>query len=55
MTGTVLTSNNEWNTKFVSTQQGELTKELIDGFYQLWNFHLTITFSFKDIKNVIKL
>ncbi|MDE7257992.1 MAG: DEAD/DEAH box helicase [Lachnospiraceae bacterium] len=36
MTGAALTSNMEWNTKIVSTGQGEVTGELIEEFIQLW-------------------
>ena len=36
MTGAALTSNKEWNTKIVSTEQGEVTRELIEEFIQLW-------------------
>ena len=36
MTGAALTSNKEWNTKIVSTEQGEVVQELIKEFYQLW-------------------
>ena len=36
MTGAALTSNMEWNTKIVSTEQGEVTGELIEEFIQLW-------------------
>lgn len=36
MTGAALTSNMEWNTKIVSTEQGEVTGELIEEFVQLW-------------------
>lgn len=36
MTGAALTSNKEWNTKIVSTEQGEVVREIIKEFYQLW-------------------
>lgn len=36
MTGAALTSNKEWNTKIVSTEQGEVAEELIEEFSQLW-------------------
>ena len=36
MTGTALTSNREWNTKLVSTENGELTKEILKEFRDLW-------------------
>lgn len=36
MTGAALTSNKEWNTKIVSTEQGEVIGELLEEFSQLW-------------------
>ncbi len=36
MTGAALTSNKEWNTKIISTEQGEVAGELIEEFAQLW-------------------
>lgn len=36
MTGAALTSNKEWNTKIVSTERGDVAKELIEEFSQLW-------------------
>lgn len=37
MTLSALTKNREWNTKIVSTDQGEYTKEIIAEFEELWN------------------
>lgn len=37
MTRTALTSNKEWNTKVVSTEQGEYAIELLGEFNRLWN------------------
>ena len=37
MTSAALTENKEWNAKFISTEHGEVSKELLDEFYQLWN------------------
>jgi HKD family nuclease len=37
MTSAALTSNREWNTKLVSTEQGEVAQEIIDEFCELWN------------------
>lgn len=37
MTLNALTKNREWNTKIVSTEQGEYAIELVDEFNQLWN------------------
>lgn len=37
MTLSALTTNREWNTKIVSTEQGEYTQELIKEFEDLWH------------------
>lgn len=37
MTLSALTTNREWNTKIISTEQGEYTKEVVNEFNQLWN------------------
>lgn len=37
MTGSALTSNIEWNTKIISTQQGEVAQEIVEEFNDLWN------------------
>ena len=37
ITSTALTSNREWNTKFISTEQGEMAKEIVAEFNELWN------------------
>jgi superfamily II DNA or RNA helicase/HKD family nuclease len=37
MTSAALTSNREWNTKLVSTEQGEVAQEIIEEFRALWN------------------
>ena len=37
MTGGALKHNYEWNTKIVSTVNGEITKEIINEFDYLWN------------------
>lgn len=36
-----LTKNKEWNTKIVSTDQGEYAKKIIEEFNTLWNSHAT--------------
>ncbi|BBF43155.1 DNA/RNA helicase of DEAD/DEAH box family [Lachnospiraceae bacterium KM106-2] len=36
MTLSALTKNKEWNTKIVSTKQGEYAKEILNEFYGLW-------------------
>jgi len=37
MTQYALTTNKEWNTRLVSTENGELAKNVLDEFYELWN------------------
>lgn len=37
MTLSALTKNKEWNTKIVSTEQGEYAKEIVNEFNELWN------------------
>lgn len=37
MTLNALTKNKEWNTKIVSTEQGEYTGEILSEFHELWN------------------
>jgi type I site-specific restriction endonuclease len=37
MTRTALTTNHEWNTRFVSTENGEMAKQILDEFESFWN------------------
>ncbi len=37
MTGKALSINKEWNTKVISTSEGEIYQSLHDAFYDLWN------------------
>lgn len=37
ITSAALTKNKEWNTKIVSTEQGEIAQEIEKEFYQLWD------------------
>ena len=39
-----LTSNKEWNTKIVSTEQGEVAKEIVAEFNDLWNSQYALNF-----------
>ena len=32
-----MTKNKEWNTKIVSTEQGEIAMEIVKEFHQLWD------------------
>ena len=44
MTSAALTSNREWNTKIVSTEQGELAKEIVEEYNELWNSKYSLYF-----------
>jgi Predicted HKD family nuclease len=37
ITSAALTSNREWNTKIISTEQGEYVQNILDEFNELWN------------------
>lgn len=59
MTGKALTSNWEWNTKIVSTEQGEMAKEIVEEFNTLWNSDYALNFdsfyeSYKERYEIIK-
>lgn len=41
MTSKALTINREWNTRIVSTDQGEFSKAIVDEFDELWNSDCT--------------
>ena len=45
ITSAALTSNREWNTKLISTEQGEMAKEIIAEFYELWNSSFALPFA----------
>lgn len=44
MTLSALTTNREWNTKIVSTEQGEYTQNVVEEFDQLWNAQQSLVF-----------
>lgn len=44
LTRSALTTNFEWNTKLVSTEQGEVTKEILAEFENLWESDNTLTY-----------
>ncbi|WP_027430181.1 DUF3427 domain-containing protein [Lachnospira multipara] len=44
LTGSALTKNIEWNTKLVSTKDGEMTKQIIEEFNALWNSQDSLSF-----------
>lgn len=45
MTQTAFSVNREWNTKIVSTEQGEYTTEIINEFEELWNSPYSLDFN----------
>jgi len=44
MTSAALTSNREWNTKLVSTKQGEMAQQIVKEFNELWNSEYSLEF-----------
>ena len=44
ITSAALTSNVEWNTKIVSTEQGEVASEIVKEFDDLWNSDFALDF-----------
>ena len=59
MTGRALTSNVEWNTRIISTEEGEVAKEIVGEFTELWNSEYALPFDrffevYKERYNIIK-
>lgn len=59
ITSSALTSNREWNTKIVSTTQGEMAKEIVAEFKELWNSQYSLPFEtfyehYKEKYEIIK-
>jgi len=44
ITSAALTINREWNTRVISTEQGEMAQEIIDEFYELWDSRYSLEF-----------
>lgn len=44
ITSAALTSNREWNTKLILTEQGEIAQEIIAEFNELWNSNYALSF-----------
>lgn len=44
MTLNALTKNKEWNTRLVSTEQGEYTQQILTEFNELWNLQETVEY-----------
>ena len=59
ITSAALTSNREWNTKLISTEQGEVAKEIVAEFDELWNSKYALSFddfyeNYKERYKIIK-
>lgn len=59
MTKSALTVNREWNTKVISTEQGEIAREIISEYETLWNSEYAIEFDgfyekYKEQYEIIK-
>ncbi|MFR4319374.1 MAG: DEAD/DEAH box helicase family protein [Eubacterium sp.] len=57
MTKSALTTNREWNTKVVSTEQGEVAKEVVEEFNDLWFSQYALEFDdfYEDYKEKYKI
>lgn len=44
ITCAALTTNREWNTKLISTDQGEVAREIVQEFNELWNSRYSLDF-----------
>lgn len=59
ITKSALTTNKEWNTKIISTEQGEVAGEIIKEFDDLWHSSYALNFdtfyeNYKEKYNIIK-
>lgn len=59
LTQKALTSNREWNTKVVSTEQGEMAQNIVTEFNELWNSKYALPFdefyeNYKEKYRIIK-
>lgn len=59
ITSAALTSNREWNTKVVSTEQGEVAQNIVAEFKELWNSSYALPFddfyeNYKEKYKIIK-
>lgn len=59
ITSAALTRNREWNTKLISTKHGEMTKEIVYEFNELWNSKYSESFDdffdrYEEKYNIIK-
>ncbi|MCQ2493909.1 MAG: DEAD/DEAH box helicase [Lachnospiraceae bacterium] len=59
ITSAALTSNREWNTKLVSTEQGAVAQDIVAEFKELWNSPYSLQYddfyeNYKERYNIIK-
>ena len=59
ITKDALTLNHEWNTKIISTDHGEVAKEIVDEFEQFWNSKYSLDYDdfidiYKEKYNIVK-
>lgn len=59
ITRTALTTNREWNTRLISTEEGEVIQNIIDEFNELWNSEYALNFDefyerYKEEYRIIK-
>jgi len=59
ITSAALTKNREWNTKLISTEEGETAKEIVAEFNELWNSEYALSFdefyeNYKDRYKIIE-
>ena len=59
ITSAALTRNREWNTKLVSTEDGEVAKQIVTEFNELWNSQYALDFddffdTYKERYKIIK-
>ena len=59
MTSAALTVNKEWNTKLISTENGEVAEEIVVEFHNLWNSEYALPYDdfyeiYRERYNIIK-
>jgi superfamily II DNA or RNA helicase len=59
ITSTALTTNKEWNTKIISTEQGEIAGEIVREFTEFWNSEYAVPYEefidrYKEEYEIIK-
>ena len=59
MTSAALTVNKEWNTKLISTESGDVAKEIVEEFQNLWNSEYALSYDdfyevYRERYNIIK-